>query len=76
MIEQGITVRTGAHALRNSLFANLQNRKDAISPRMNDLIVCLYEDWHARIETITGEIEMISKREVNCQLPMIAFVRI
>ena len=76
MSEQGITLRTGAHALRNSLFAILQNRKDEISPRMNDLIVGLYEDWYARIETITGEIEMISKREVNCQLPMIAFVRI
>ncbi len=73
LIEQGITVRTGAHALRNSLFAILRNRKDEISPRMNDLIVGLYEDWQgldARIETITGEIEMISKREVNCQLLM------
>ncbi len=73
LIEQGITVRTGAHALRNSLFAILQNRKDEISPRMTDLIVGLHEDWQgldARIETITGEIEMISKREVNCQLLM------
>ena len=70
LIEQGITVRTGAHALRNSLFAILRNRKDEISPRMNDLIVGLYEDWmllDERIETITGEIEMISKHEVNCQ---------
>ena len=70
LIEQGITVRTGAHALRNSLFAILRNRKDEISPRMNDLIVGLYEDWQGldeRIETITGEIEMISKCEVNCQ---------
>ncbi len=70
LIEQGITVRTGAHALRNSLFAILQNRKDEISPRMNALIVGLYEDWMRlddRIETITDEIEMISKREVNCQ---------
>ena len=70
LIEQGITVRTGAHALRNSLFAILRNRKDEISPRMNDLIVGLYEDWQGldeRIATITGEIEMISKCEVNCQ---------
>ena len=70
LIEQGITVRTGAHALRNSLFAILRNRKDEISPRMNDLIVGLYEDWQGldeRIKTITGEIEMISKCEVNCQ---------
>jgi transposase len=70
LIEQGITVRTGAHALRNSLFAILENRKDEISPRMHDLIVGLYEDWvrlDERIETITGEIEAISKREANCQ---------
>jgi hypothetical protein len=73
VIEQGITVRTGAHSLRNSLFAILQNRKDEISPRMIDLIVDLYEDWMPRgdrIATITDVIEIISKREVNCQLPM------
>ncbi len=70
LIEQGITVRTGAHALRNSLFAILKNREDEISSRMSDLIVGLYEDWlwlDERIETITGEIEVISKREGNCQ---------
>ncbi len=70
LIEQGITVRTGAHALRNSLFAILENRADEISPRMSDLIVGLYEDWlwlDERIESITGEIEMISKSEANCQ---------
>lgn len=70
LIEQGIAVRTGAHALRKSLFAILQNREDEISPRMSDLIVGLYEDWlwlDERIETITGEIEMISRREANCQ---------
>jgi transposase len=70
LIEQGIAVRTGAHALRNSLFAILKNRKDEISPRMNGLIVGLYEDWlwlDERIETITGEIEEISKREANCR---------
>ena len=39
LIEQGITVRTGAHALRKSLFAILENRADEISPRMNDLII-------------------------------------
>ena len=38
LIEQGITVRAGAHALRNSLFAILKNREDEISPRMSDLI--------------------------------------
>ena len=73
LIEQGITVRTGAHALRKSLFAILENRADEISPRMNDLIIGLYEDWlwlDERIETITGEIEEISKSEANCQILM------
>src|SRR5680860_550725 len=70
LIEQGITVRTGAHALRNSLFAILENRKEEISPRMNDIIICLHEDWlwlDKRINNIAGEIEIISKREDNCQ---------
>ncbi len=70
LIEQGITVRTGAHALRNSLFAILKNREDEISPRMSDIIVGLYEDWlwlDERIESTTGEIELISKCEANCQ---------
>ena len=77
LIEQGITVRTGAHALRNSLFAILENRKDEISPRMNDLIVSLYKDWlylDERIETITSEIEMISKNEVLSLLPSRALI--
>jgi len=70
LIEQGITVRTGAHALRESLFAILEDREDEISPRMHDLIVGLHEDWLSldeRIKTITDEIESISQREANCQ---------
>ena len=70
LIEQGIAVRTGAHSLRNSLFAILKNREGEISPRMRDLIVGLYEDWlwlDERIGTITGEIEEISRSEANCQ---------
>src|SRR5262245_49884011 len=63
LIEQGIAVRAGARALRNSLFAILENRKDEISPRMAKLINGLYEDWcclDERIETVTGEIEQLS----------------
>src|ERR1700756_4613022 len=45
LIEQGIAVRAGARALRNSLFAILENRRDEISVRMRGLIVGLYEDW-------------------------------
>lgn len=70
LIEQGITVRTGARSLRNSLFAILQNRADEISPRMDAIIVGLYEDWlwlDERIESTTDEIEMISKRDGDCQ---------
>ena len=70
LVEQGITVRTGARSLRNSLFAILENRKDEISPRMDGIIVGLYEDWlwlDERIESTTNEIEMISRREGNCQ---------
>ena len=69
LIEQGIAVRTGSRALRNSLFEILKNREDEISPRMSDLIVGLYEDWlwlDERIETVTKEIEEISQREANC----------
>ena len=70
LIEQGITVRTGIHALRRSLFAILDNRKDEISPRMGNIIVGLYEDWlwlDERIDSTTTEIELISKNEDNCQ---------
>ena len=42
LIEQGIAVRTGPRALRNSLFEILKNRQDEISPRMADLIIGLY----------------------------------
>ena len=70
LLEQGITVRTGAHSLDNSLHAILQNREDEISPRMRDIITGLYEDWiwlDGRIDTTTAEIESISQSEENCR---------
>ena len=70
LIEQGIAVRVGARALRNSLPAILKNRQDEISPRMRGLIVGLYDDWiylDERIETIAGEIEKIGETEANCR---------
>jgi len=70
LLEQGITVRTGAHSLDNSLHAILQNREDEISPRMRDIIIGLYEDWiwlDGRIDTTTAEIERISQSEENCK---------
>src|SRR5713101_720911 len=66
LIEQGIAVRAGPRALRNSLFAILENRKDEISPRIASLILGLYEDWchlDERIETVTGVIEELSQVE-------------
>jgi transposase len=70
LIEQGIAVRAGAHALRQSLFAILKNRADELSPRMTDLIVGLYEDWlwlDERIDTVTREIEAVGHQEANCR---------
>jgi len=70
LIEQDIAVRAGARALRNSLFAILENRKDEISPRTAKLILGLYEDWchlDERIESVTEEIESLGKAEAKCQ---------
>jgi transposase len=63
LIEQGIAVRAGSRALRNSLFEILKNREKEISPQMSAPIVGLYEDWlwlDERIETVTREIEALS----------------
>ena len=68
LIEQGITVRTGAHALRNSLFAILRNREDEISPRMSDIIAGLYEDWlwlDERVEGITTDAQEQASRSLG-----------
>ena len=70
LIEQGIPVRAGARALRNSLFAILENRRGEISPRTASLILGLYEDWcglDKRIETVTGAIEELSQVEPKCR---------
>src|SRR6202167_5765488 len=75
LIEQGIAVRTGATALRNSVLAILKNRKDEISPRMSGPIAGLYEDWMSldeRINTIASEIEKICEKEANCRRLMSA----
>src|SRR5580692_6849508 len=66
LIEQGIAVRAGLRALRNSLLAILKDRQDEISPRMGGLIAGLYEDWISldkRIETITGESRRSARRK-------------
>ena len=63
-------VSSGPRALRKSLFAILENRKDEISRRTAKLIGGLYEDWcglDERIETVTGEIEELGKAEAKCR---------
>ncbi|MFP4496523.1 MAG: IS110 family transposase [Halochromatium sp.] len=69
LIEQGITVRAGARALKASLFPILDERGDELSPRMHDLLVGLWEDWlwlDERIETVTREIDAVSQDQPEC----------
>lgn len=69
LIERGIAVRSGAHALRISLFPILDNHPEEISPRMQDLITGLYEDWlwlDERVDQIAREIEEIGKQDRDC----------
>jgi transposase len=69
LIEQGITVRKGPHALKRSFLPILEERQDEISPRMRTILNGLYGDWlwlDERIETLAKEIEDISRTEENC----------
>jgi transposase len=69
LIEQGITVRKGLRALKNSFETILEERKDEISPRMRQILIGLYGGWlwlDDRIETVSKEIEQISRTEENC----------
>ncbi|MEO1554891.1 MAG: IS110 family transposase [Pseudomonadota bacterium] len=69
LIEQGITVRKGLRALKNSFETILEERKAEISPRMRMILIGLYGDWlwlDDRIETVSKEIEQISRTEENC----------
>lgn len=69
LVEQGITVRPGLRALKNSFEAILEQRRDEISPRMRGILIGLYGDWlwlDERIETVSAEIAEISRTEENC----------
>ena len=69
LIEQGITVRKGLQALKSSFLTILEDRQDEISPRMRALLNGLYGDWlwlDERIETVSSEIEDISRKEESC----------
>jgi transposase len=70
LIEQGIAVRTGATALRNSLMAILENRHDEVSPRMRSLITGLYDDWiglDEKIDNLASEIKTVGEKDANCR---------
>ena len=58
LIEQGISVRKGTQALRNSLFSILDLRRDEISERMHDIIIGLDEDWLWLDERIESRIQV------------------
>ena len=69
LIEQGITVRRGLRALKNSFEIILEQRRDEISPRMRTILIGLYGDWlwlDERIEAVSAEIDGISRTEENC----------
>ena len=69
LIEQGITVRKGLRALKNSFLTILEERKDEISPRMLKILLGLYGDWlwmDDRIDAVSKDIEQISFSEENC----------
>ncbi|MEW9918831.1 IS110 family transposase [Marimonas sp. MJW-29] len=69
LIEQGITVRKGLRALKSSFLAILEERRDEMSPRMRTILSGLYGDWlwlDERIETVSKEIEGISRTDASC----------
>jgi transposase len=69
LIEQGITVRKGLRALKNSFETILEERREEISPRMRRILIGLYGDWlwmDDRIDVVSTEIEQISRTEENC----------
>jgi transposase len=68
-IEQGITVRSGLRALKNSFETILEQRQGEISPRIRGILIGFYGDWlwlDRRIEDVSGEIEDIRRTEANC----------
>ncbi len=69
LIEQGITVRSGRHALQSSFEALLEQRREEISARMRTILFGLYGDWlwlDQRIDAVAEEIKEISHTDENC----------
>ncbi|RED10698.1 IS110 family transposase [Pontivivens insulae] len=70
LIEQGIAVRSGLRALKTSFLTILDEREGEISPRMQTILMGLYEDWlwlDERIETVSKKISEIAVGEPNCR---------
>jgi transposase len=70
LLEHSIAIRSGAYSLRVSLPSILKERAAEISPRMQEIILGLQEDWRRldeRIEAVSREIDQISKGDEGCK---------
>lgn len=70
LLEQGIAVRPRTNALRTSLLPILKERSAEMSPRMQSIILGLYDDWgrlDERVDAVSSEIEAISKEDAGCR---------
>src|SRR5262245_2785351 len=70
LLERGIPVRQGQRFLRAELPRILATPPDVLSPRMVRVIEGLSSDWRRldeRIESLSGEIEELAKRDVGCE---------
>jgi transposase len=70
LLERGIAVRQGQRFLRARLPDLLALSPDVLSTRMVRLIEGLASDWRRlddRIESLSGEIEALARRDVGCE---------
>jgi transposase len=70
LLERGIAVRQGLRFLRTELPIVLAVRSDVLSPRMLRLVEDLAGDWRlldARIEAVSGEIEVLARQDQACE---------
>src|SRR6201997_2343413 len=73
LLERGIIVRQGQRFLRHLLPDILAKRTDVLSPRMVRIVSDLAGDWRQldeRIETVTDEIETLTKSDDSCRRVM------
>src|SRR5690349_21193238 len=70
LLERGVAVRQGQRFLRAELPRILAAPPNALSPRMVHVIEDLASDWRRldeRIESLSGEIGAIARRDAGCQ---------